>query len=182
MCKSKYQPVRYPKVWPPPEVPPAALESFESKIKHVPIAGWIVAYFLAQFRWSRHRSEVLSSIEQEIVEQLEARETSINWIKGQEWLNTPQKQKIALIISEAIGLEKPIESPPQLHPEDPFGPLFWGPFDDLTPMIVRIEIKKEFGYRLPSDGLMDKFWDEQWTIGKFIDYCDEQVLKYTLGS
>ncbi|WP_298860415.1 hypothetical protein [uncultured Gimesia sp.] len=181
MCKPKYQPLNYPKVWPPPNMSPASPECFEYKIKYIPIAGWIVAFILAQFRWSRFRREVLSPIEDEIVEQLDARETMNNWYQTQQWLDTPQKQKIALIISEVIGLEKPIESPPPLHPEDPFGPLFWGPFDDLTPIFVRFEIEKHFGCRIPSNDLVFRAWDEQWTIAKFIDYYDELISRDALG-
>ncbi|WP_145230745.1 hypothetical protein [Gimesia algae] len=76
------------------------------------------------------------------MDQLEARGQIDNWVMKNNWFNTPEKQQIALIISEAIGLEKPLEAPPPLHPQDPFGPLFWGPFDDLTPLIVRLEIQK----------------------------------------
>ncbi|QDT96244.1 hypothetical protein [Gimesia aquarii] len=178
MANPIYKPLNYPKVWPPSDLPPASPESFEYKMKHIPILGWVVAYIIWLFRWRRFRQEVLNPIEDEIVVQLDARGTIENWYKTQKWLNNPTKQKIGLIISEAIGLEKPVESPPPLYPEDPFGPLFWGPFDDLTPLIVDLEIQKEFGCRIPNDGLIAQAWNEQWTIEKLIEYYDQQISQH----
>ena len=146
MANPIYKPLNYPKVWPPPDLPPASPESFEYKMKHIPILGWVVAYIIWLFRWRRFKQEVLNPIEDEIVVQLDARGT--------------------------------IESPPPLYPEDPFGPLFWGPFDDLTPLIVDLEIQKEFGFRIPNDGLIAQAWKEQWTIEKFIEYYDQQISQH----
>ena len=89
MANLIYKPLNYPNVWPPPDEPPASPESFEYKIKYIPILGWIVAHILWLFRSRRFQRERLDSIVDEIVEQLDARETNSNWCQGQEWLNSP---------------------------------------------------------------------------------------------
>ena len=88
-------------------------------------------------RWlrytSRHQKEVLDPIAEEIVAQLESRP-----LDGP-WPVTSVQKSLAAIISDAVALEKGLPHSPALHPDDPFPLLFWGPFDDISPLIVRVE-------------------------------------------
>ena len=86
------------------------------------------------------------------MDQLEARGQIDDWVLKNNWFNTSEKQQIALIISDAIGLEKPLENPPRLHPEDLFGPLFWGPGESIS-----------------------LAWDGNWTLLQFIEYCENCI-------
>lgn len=77
---------------------------------------------------------------------------------------------MAKIISDVVALEKGLSHSPALHPDDPFPLLFWGPFDDLTPLFVREEFRKKFRREIPERLILDA-WNEQWSIGRFIERC-----------
>ncbi|QDU16489.1 hypothetical protein CA11_43210 [Gimesia maris] len=174
LIETDYPPVRLSQAWPPVISPPPPPAQREHRFKRIPLVGWVLAGILASSRRRSHAWQELAIVEKEIVDQLEARGQIDNWVKKNNWFNTPEKQQIALIISEAIGLEKPLESPPPLHPEDPFGPLFWGPFDDLTPLTVRLEIQKKWNIHIPGDSI-SLAWEEDWTILQFIEYCENSI-------
>tara|TARA_R110002049_G_scaffold1232_1_gene9211 strand:- start:521 stop:1105 length:585 start_codon:yes stop_codon:yes gene_type:complete len=174
LIETDYPPVRLSQAWPPVISPPPPPAQREHRFKRIPLVGWVLAGILASSRRRSHAWQELAIVEKEIVDQLEARGQIDNWVKKNNWFNTPEKQQIALIISEAIGLEKPLESPPPLHPEDPFGPLFWGPFDDLTPLTVRLEIQKKWNLHIPGDSI-SLAWEGDWTILQFIEYCENSI-------
>jgi len=77
---------------------------------------------------------------------------------------------LAKIVSDAIATEKGLKRSPALHPEDPVPLLFWGPFDDLTPLIVRIEMRKKLKREIPGELILTA-WNERWTIQRFIEEC-----------
>ncbi|TVQ00609.1 MAG: hypothetical protein EA381_07315 [Planctomycetaceae bacterium] len=52
--------------------------------------------------------------------------------------------------------------------------LFWGPFDDITPAIVRVESRSKLNLEIPDQLILDG-WDEQWTIRHFIEQCSKFV-------
>jgi len=174
MIESVYPPLNYPQNWPPVVSPPPPPGGWETSLKRIPVAGWITASLISRFRKGQHEQEVLSFIEKEIVDQLEARGKVNNWFLKYDWFDSPVKQQIAVIVSEAIGLEKPVEFPPPLHPEDPFGLLFWGPFDDLTPLIVGLDIQKKWKCYIPRETISLAF-DDNWTLIQFIEYCEDFI-------
>lgn len=178
MTTVEYGPLVYPSVWPPPALPPPVPGSWEARLKRIPILGWFPVFLIRYLRWRKHYSEVLEPIAFEITEQLEARPMVAGWSSRSHWFSTARHQKIAEIISDAVALEKFLVDSPPLHPEDPFPLLFWGPFDDLTPLTVGLEIQKEFEASLTSEGIRQA-WEENWTLREFIDYCDQCISQGT---
>ncbi|QDT29019.1 hypothetical protein [Gimesia panareensis] len=174
----QYEPLKYPLVWPPPGYPAPSPESREAKFRRIPLLGWFPSWILRHIRWRKHYYEILEPIAEEIVEQLEARPQIADWSSISSGFATSRHQKIAEIISDAICLEKGLENPPPLHPEDPSSLLFWGPFDDLTPLIVGMEIHKEFNCHVPRDVLL-LAWQQDWCLREFIDYCVQSMTQGT---
>ena len=107
---------------------------------------------------------MLDPIAEEIIAQLEMRP-----IDGP-WPTTPEQKALATIISDAVALEKGLPNSPALHPDDPFPLLFWGPFDDLTPLIVRTESRAKLNREIPERFILDG-WNKRWTIQRFIEQC-----------
>ena len=169
---SEFRAIQYPIQWPPPELPPFP----PHPLARIPVVGWPFRYF----RWlrysSRHIREVLDPIAEEIIAQLEMRPAH------GPWPCEPTQKAIAAIISDAVGLEKGLTQSPALHPDDPFSVLFWGPFDDLTPLHVRVECNDKLQLKLPPNMLIDA-WNQRWTIGRFIDACiaGDSHTEHTLG-
>jgi hypothetical protein len=120
------------------------------------------------FRWlrysSKHQREALDPIAEEIITQLKTRPTDGQWpIKA-------EHQVLAKIISDAVAREKGLPRSPALHPDDPFPLLFWGPCDDITPLIVRMESREKNNCEIPEH-LMINAWNERWTIQRFVEEC-----------
>ena len=107
---------------------------------------------------------MLDPIAEEIITQLELRPTDGPWP-----IDSEQKA-LATIVSEAVALEKGLAHSPALHPDDPFPVLFWGPFDDITPAIVRMESRDKMNCEIPGDFIIDA-WNQRWTIRRFIEQC-----------
>ena len=154
-------PLQYPDVWPPPDLAPCPPHRFQ----RVPIVRWVVGCFIRLRRWSQHLEMVLEPIADQIKEQLEARP-----VVGF-WPESTSQQQIAEIISEAVCLEKGLKKPPVRHPKDPFPLLFWGPYDDLTPLIVNMELNDKLGLKIPMDFFLVA-WKEEWTVQQFVQECD----------
>jgi hypothetical protein len=136
----------------------------------LPVVGRILQYF-TWLRYSRqHQTEVLDPIAEQIINQLESRPAL------SEWPVSPHDRQVAMIISDAITQEKGLTKSPALHPDDPFPLLFWGPFDDLTPLIVRANCRDQLKLTLPTDIFTDA-WQQRWTIQRFISHCTDQATQ-----
>lgn len=159
-------PLECPATWPPPLMPPTPSHRFH----RVPILGWLAAYMTWLRHTEKHQRTMLSPISEEIVRQLNLRPITSGWP-----VSTEQRQ-IVKIISDAVCLEKETDFPPALHPEDPCQLLFWGPFDDITPEIIRAELSKQFGFDWPGE-FMIRAWHEHWTLQTFVEACDEYRLQ-----
>tara|TARA_R100000789_G_scaffold84186_2_gene79810 strand:+ start:2717 stop:3292 length:576 start_codon:yes stop_codon:yes gene_type:complete len=160
MDKTDFAPMQYPIPWPPPDLP-----SFPPHpLSRIPVLGWPFRYF----RWlrysSQHQRVVLDPIAENIVAQLEKRPTD------SPWPICADQKVLAKIISDAVAFEKGLPVSPALHQDDPFPLLFWGPFDDITPLIVRVECRKKLNREIPSRLLIDA-WNERWSVGRFIEEC-----------
>ena len=84
----------------------------------------------------------------------------------------PEQRSLAQIVSDAVCLEKGLTNSPALHPDDPCPLLFWGPFDDMTPIIVEMDSRKELNREIPQNLFVDA-WNHNWTIQRFIERCIE---------
>ncbi len=154
----QFAPVKYPELWPPPDLPPYP-QHWSSRI---PLIGYVSRHVQRQKQWWAHFGSVLEPIADGIVNQLIDRPSELVWPE-----NEPGRS-IAQIISNAIADEKGLPQSPALHPDDPFQPLFWGPFDDLTPLIVGMECRAKLGMTLPKE-IFDDAWNQRWTIKQFIE-------------
>lgn len=112
---------------------------------------------------------MLNPIADKIVDQLIARPAEFEWPKLE------PHRSIAKIISHAVGLEKGLPHSPALHPNDMFGPMFWGPFDDLTPLIVWAECREQLKLAIPESVFIDA-WEQGWTLRQFIDSAAANAL------
>lgn len=160
------RPLTNPVNWPPPALEPPS--SVESILWRVPVIGWIVAYCLFYIRLSRHRYSVLLPLENEIVEQLAGRPPLDRWPLA--WPQTEVGREVVSALSQAIAEEKGISSP-TIHPDDSVDCLFWGAFDDLTPMCFRIGLSKRFGgdFKLNFNNCLS------WTAQQLVSNCEDQI-------
>ena len=165
---SSISPLQYPKIWPPSPESAVPTHFFH----RIPIVGWFAYYVTWLRHCGKHRRTMLDPIAEEIVRQLDVRPTIGDWP-----VSTEQRQ-IAKIISKTVCLEKGTDFPPALHPEDPCQLLFWGPFDDTTPLTIRIKFDEQFGTNLPGE-VLERAWSENWTIQAFIDACDLHRLQHS---
>lgn len=153
-----FPPLQYPSPWPPPELPPYPRHPLE----WVPVLGWLIRYF----RWlhfnSIHDRQDLDPLAKAIITQLESRPTHGPWPTNAE------EKCLVEIISDAVKIEKGLRHAPAIHPDDPFPLLFWGPFDDLTPLLVRIECRDKLHREIPGD-MLGEAWNGRWTIHRFIE-------------
>lgn len=122
---------------------------------------------IAAIREERYYRYTLIPMAKEILDQLAARQGK------QRWPESAQQCKIVKIASRALGSEKELE-PPLLHPEDSCNLLFWGLFDDLSPLVFRSKIEQEFGVKFTYEESVC-FLHEDWTLEKLINFCDQKI-------
>lgn len=165
MGQSAFPAIRYPERWPPPDLPPFP----PHPLAWIPVFGSLFRYF-RWLRYSQKHQPVLDRIAGEIISQLETRPD-----EGP-WPSVPDQRLFAQIVSDAVYREKGLTHRPALHPNDPFPLLFWGGYDDITPMIVRIESLEKLKLEVP-DKLIMAGWNQRWTIQQFT----EQLLAKSAG-
>lgn len=166
MIAIEYNPLRFPKPWPPPDFPDRNDE--KTGLERLPVFGWFVRYWYRSRQSQLHTKNVLAPIADQIVEKMESRPSIC------EWPETEIGRQIVLKISETVCLEKGLDFPPALHPDDPLILLFWGPFDDISFLTVKCDLEKQLSIQLPVDTLL-RIADENWTVRKFIDYCEQRL-------
>ena len=128
----------------------------------IPLIGYVSRYVKWRQQWRFHHANVLEPIADRIIDQLIDRPSDLIWP------NNETHRRIAQVISNAIGIEKELPQSPALHPDDPFQLLFWGPFDDLTPLFVRTECRDKLDLPL-SESIFIDAWNQRWTIQQFIE-------------
>lgn len=180
MNHQQYEPLKYPRVWPPPDLPPPSPESREVKLRRIPLLGRFLSGLLSHFRWLRHLSETLEPIETEILEQLEARPRTVDWFLNESWFETSRKQQLAQAFSRAMESEKGLDEPPPLHPDDPFELLLWGAHDDLTWLTAALEIRQELHCLIPREGFQLS-QEQNWTLKDYLAYCDQYITQESEG-
>lgn len=119
------EPLKYPTPWPPPV-------RERDRFDRIPLLGGLLRSI---FTGSPHDT-LLEGLLVQIVEQLKARTSP-----HPAWPNNPVEMEIVKALSKAIYEEKWIETA-YLHPDDPLFLLWWGPFDDLTPLVFCIALQK----------------------------------------
>jgi hypothetical protein len=144
-------PLTFPDQWPPP--------SFEyiddlTETSTVPLLGWFVRRRKRTQAKDKFYAGVLDPMERHIVDQLTARMAEYPW--------SDQDRPIAECLSKAIAYEKAIP-PPKLHPDDCYGLVCWGAFDDLTPLIFDMNLKDRFGVDFSKEEHF-AFWKDQSTL------------------
>jgi hypothetical protein len=157
-------PLEPPARWPPPEAPPPG--EAELRWSRWPIIGILPRWFHRSRRYSHHLSNVLFPIEKEIVDQLVARSSEVVWA-------SEHYAAVAQLISQAVAAEKGIE-PPLIMPEDLFGLLFWGAYDDLTPLQFALAFEKKFRVEMTWPEML-QFYENGQTVGEFVDHCVSKI-------
>ena len=153
-------PIQAPQQWPPPAEPPPSADKL--KWTRWPIVGIVLRLYFASRRRSHHTWHVLKPIEEQIVAQLVGRNGNTEW-------QSELHAEIAGLISHAIAEEKSIEQP-TIHPDDRFDLLFWGAYDDMTPLVFSLAFHDRFQINVTSDDML-QFYEQQRTIGEFVGFC-----------
>ena len=138
-CPMDFPPLKHPTPWPPTERPP-------SRFDGLPVIGGFLAWVSAIATGDQH-NKLLYDIECQICEQLAARPTD-----NHDWPKGSTGRRIVDALSKAVREEK--ETPLDhvtLHPEDPIVLLWWGCYDNLTPLVSWHELDSEFDVRISRD-------------------------------
>jgi hypothetical protein len=157
-------PLQPPIQWPPPAEPPPSRG--EQNWSRWPIVGIIPRWILGSRRRSNHIWNVLEPIQNQIVTQLVDRDGQIDW-------PTELHARVAALVARAIADEKSIKPPP-LHPDDRFDLLFWGAYDDMTPLVFCVAFQNEFRIDV-SWAEMQQFYDRHQTLNEFVNYCIAKI-------
>jgi hypothetical protein len=120
------------------------------------------------YRSAMHQ-ECLFPFEEDIVRQLSSR-PSFQWYPP-----GSDDAEIVSALAEAISDEKGIELP-SIHPDDPTELLFWGAYDDLTPLFFRMKISKRFTVEYPNDDWLSQSWNEHWSVSKLVCFMKSCIV------
>ncbi len=164
MDNPDFAPLQPPIPWPPPDIPPYP----RHLLSRVPIVGWPFRYFRWLHYWSLHQKNILEPIEQSIVAQLQKRPAVGPWPQALD------ERLFVELVSQAVAFWKGLATPVAIHPDDPLQLLFWGPFEDLTPLQVCNETRKHLKRVIPKH-LMHAAWQDCWPIRRFT----EEVIRIT---
>ncbi len=135
-------PLHYPPDWPPQSMPPLQFDHWAARI---PIIGQVAIFFANHSHYWNHIEKVWGPIENNIIQQIEGRPAL------QEQGAKSKEEKIVMALAKAACQEKGISPPRELHPDDPGVLLMWGPFDDITPLIFRMNLEKSPGIKLTTE-------------------------------
>jgi hypothetical protein len=141
----------------------------EQSWQGVPLIGWVIAAYLCHRRYRRHEREVLIPIERQIVEQLVRRRGATPCANGS--LQT----EVAQMVAEAVGKEKSIPQP-AIHPEDPIELLFWGAYDDMSPLQFTIALRRRFGITVTSEDIT-RYCQGHWKVEDVINDCVTRIQR-----
>ena len=120
----------------------------------------------------KHRVLFHFPLEEEIVSQLKSR-SSFQWYPP-----GSVEGEIVTALAEAVADEKGIELP-SIHPDDPTELLLWGAYDDLTPLIFRMKVRKRLTIEFPNDEWLWQSWNEHWSVAQLVDFVKSSVVTRT---
>ena len=144
-----FAPLEYPNPWPPPHEVSTRTDEF-------PILGRVWR-FATKVLWCDPHTQLMFDIEEQILAQLKVRPKV-----EPKWPPDPKSRAIAEALAEAVRSEKGLDHV-ALHPLDPASVLFWGAYDDLTPLVFNIELDLIF-----ESGLRPADWEAIfWSL---VDY------------
>jgi hypothetical protein len=106
---------------------------------------------------------VLQPIERQIVQQLQSRHPATAWP------NAPRRAEIVHMIGEAVAKEKAIDSI-AIHPDDPIELLFWGAYDDMTPLHFAMALRTRFGVMVPCEDML-RSCQNHLKVHEVVDDC-----------
>ncbi len=158
------KPLQTPDQWPPPAEPLPT--DRELNWSHWPIVGLIPRWIFASRRRNDFTWKMLHPIQDQIVSQLVDRNIHVDW-------PTKLHAKVAGLIARAIGDEKSID-PPALNPNDRFDLLFWGAYDDMTPLVFTFAFRDEFQIDIPQETMND-FYQQHRPISEFVNHCVARI-------
>lgn len=165
------KPLQFPSPWPPPDWVSGLRES---TLERIPIVGWLFGSWRRRCHWWVHVREVLIPIERQIVDQLTAR-SGIGYRA-----DSPSHQRIADLIASIVAAEKGL-SHVVLHPEDPIELLFWGPYDDMSPLRLRDALQKELGIVLSTQE-MQRLLRKGVTVSEVVAFCSMKTGEAPSGA
>ena len=158
---SPFPSLRPPSPWPPPECPQR--EMLRTPLERAHLIDRLVGWRTERRARSRFVADVLLPIEQQIVDQLIARQ------RHSFWPDSTTRQRIADLLGAAVAKERGI-SPFSVHPDDPIELLFWGSFDDLSPLVFALDLKRELGIEL-SEADLRGFLANPTPASELVEFC-----------
>ena len=160
--------LKYPTPWPPPRIPPK-----RSCFDRVPVLGSFLGD-LHRFLTEKVPNDELYAIERQITDQLACRPK-----RNTDWPGDVLRRRIVDALGKAIQQEKGYAlEHVTLHPRDPVVLLMWGSHDDLTPLVLLVELESEFGVRIACEDrrrLLPCDPDDSRTLGEFVEDCVRQL-------
>lgn len=106
---------------------------------------------------------MLEPIERQIVEQLQSRQSATAWP------TSPRQAEIVRMIGESVAKEKSIDSI-AVHPDDPIELLFWGAYDDMTPLQFAMALRNRFGVIVPCEDVL-RYCQHHLKVHEVVDDC-----------
>lgn len=154
--------------WPPPKLD-HELPEYTGALRRVPILNLCVQHYLKWKKKSDWWNE-LYRIEEEIIKQLKQREGLVPEYPSQLY------QEIVALLSQAMTLEKMLESP-VLLPDDELALLIWGPYDDMTLLEFRLMFEKKYSIQLPRTFFVQflSSLETGLTLNDFVASCMDVV-------
>lgn len=150
--------------WPPPGLD-SELPEYTGSLRRVPILNWCGRRYL---KWKKKWEwwEELCRVEEEILEQFRLREGLVPEYPS------VQYQEIVSLLSEAMSLEKSVDSP-VLLPDDELALLVWGAYDDFTFREFQVLFEKKYEIWIPKIFFVPFLGnlDSGMTLNDFVERC-----------
>jgi len=128
----------YPTPWPPPR-------HQRHWLSRIPFIGWLIGGLYEGL--TAYRDPPRRQIELQITTQLESRPEA-----NADWPVDLAQRRVVDLLAGIICVEKCLSvDRVALHPDDPLELLMWGPFDDITPMVLRLGMDDLFGRRISTE-------------------------------
>lgn len=153
-----------PEHW-PPQCPPWPEPPWFRRMTSLPAVGTLLAWSLGRWLRFNHELECLYRAENGVFDQIRARRQRRTSPESK-----PQTEALTAL-AEAVASEKGIPDP-IIELDDEVRWLLWGAYDDLTPALLQLNLKRR-GYRLDLKDL-DSFCAKPLTVHDLLSYVARQ--------